>query len=152
MCAADAGGSNWQAGQDSDCWVSGCRQVAVLGRNGVWTDQVMFDHLLIVGIVQWLNNSFHGRISLWHSVSIDRQCCMMLTSLLWFVITQTILCQFMWWCKAAGALNAQKYEELEMWANAQRDGRPAEYRWRPLFNTAKFGWRPLLEYRAVTVQ
>jgi len=26
-----------------------------------------------------------------------------------------------------------------MRANAQRDGRPAEYRWRPLFNTAKFG-------------
>jgi len=26
-----------------------------------------------------------------------------------------------------------------MWANAQRDGRPAEYRWRRLFNTAKFG-------------
>jgi len=23
-----------------------------------------------------------------------------------------------------------------MWANAQRDGRPAEYRWRPLFNSA----------------
>ena len=37
-----------------------------------------------------------------------------------------------------------------MWANAQRDGRPAEYRWRPLFNAAKFGWRPLLECRAVT--
>jgi len=28
---------------------------------------------------------------------------------------------------------------LEMWANAQRDGRPAEYRWSPLFNAAKFG-------------
>ena len=28
---------------------------------------------------------------------------------------------------------------LEMWANAQHDGRPAEYRWRPLFNAAKFG-------------
>jgi len=41
--------------------------------------------------------------------------------------------------------------ELEMWANAQRDGRPAEYRWRPLFNAAKFGWRPLLECRAVTL-
>jgi len=27
-----------------------------------------------------------------------------------------------------------------MWANAQRDGRPAEHRWRPLFNAAKFGW------------
>ena len=25
---------------------------------------------------------------------------------------------------------------LEMWANAQHDGRPAEYRWHPLFNTA----------------
>ena len=25
-----------------------------------------------------------------------------------------------------------------MWANAQPDGRPAEHRWRPLFNTAKF--------------
>jgi len=29
--------------------------------------------------------------------------------------------------------------QLEMWANAQRDGRPAEYRWRPLFNAAKSG-------------
>jgi len=38
-----------------------------------------------------------------------------------------------------------------MWANAQRDGRPAEYRWRPLFNAAKFGWRPLLECRTVTL-
>ena len=28
------------------------------------------------------------------------------------------------------------YRVLEMWANAQRDGRPAEYRWRPLFNAA----------------
>ena len=26
-----------------------------------------------------------------------------------------------------------------MWANAQRDGRPAEHRWRTLFNAAKFG-------------
>jgi len=26
-----------------------------------------------------------------------------------------------------------------MWANAQRDGRLAEYSWRPLFNAAKFG-------------
>ena len=27
-----------------------------------------------------------------------------------------------------------------MWTNAQRDGSPAEYRWRPLFNAAKFGY------------
>jgi len=32
-----------------------------------------------------------------------------------------------------------KKQKLEMWTNAQRDGRPAEYRWRPLFNAAKFG-------------
>jgi len=38
-----------------------------------------------------------------------------------------------------------------MWANAQRDGRPAEYTWCPLFNAAKFGWRQLLECRAVTL-
>jgi len=32
-----------------------------------------------------------------------------------------------------------------MWANAQPDGRPAERTWRPLFNAAKFGRRPLLD-------
>ena len=26
-----------------------------------------------------------------------------------------------------------------MWADAQRDGRPAEYRWRPLLNVATIG-------------
>jgi len=35
--------------------------------------------------------------------------------------------------------------ELEIWANAQRDGRPAKHRRRPLFNVAKIGWRPLLD-------
>jgi len=45
----------------------------------------------------------------------------------------------------------ENMEKLEMWANAQRDGHPAEYRWRPLFNAAKFGRRPLLECRAVTL-
>ena len=32
-----------------------------------------------------------------------------------------------------------------MWANAQRDGHPAKHMWRPLFNAAKFGWRPLVD-------
>jgi len=45
----------------------------------------------------------------------------------------------------------KKIERTRMWANAQGDGRPAEYRWRPLFNAAKFGWRPLLECRAITL-
>ena len=42
-------------------------------------------------------------------------------------------------------------DETRMWADAQRDGRPAKYRWRPVFNAAKFGWRPLLECRAETL-
>ena len=46
--------------------------------------------------------------------------------------------------------NVQQHK-TRMWANAQRDGRTAEYRWRPLFNAAKFGSRPLLECRAVTL-
>ena len=33
------------------------------------------------------------------------------------------------------ALNGFKLK-LEMWANAQRDGRPAKYRWHLLFNAA----------------
>ena len=32
----------------------------------------------------------------------------------------------------------ERYIELEIWVNAEHDGRPAEYRWRPLFNAAKF--------------
>jgi len=37
------------------------------------------------------------------------------------------------------ALLIKHNKRLEMWANAQRDGRPAKYSWRPLFNAAKFG-------------
>jgi len=36
-------------------------------------------------------------------------------------------------------LNQLNLTRLEVWANAQRDGRPAEYMWRPLFNAANFG-------------
>jgi len=39
----------------------------------------------------------------------------------------------------AGFLSVCYMLQLEMWASAQRGGRPAEYRWRPLFNAAKFG-------------
>ena len=34
------------------------------------------------------------------------------------------------------AAEIRREKKLEMWANAQRDGRPAEYRWHPLFNAA----------------
>jgi len=54
-----------------------------------------------------------------------------------------------WHCNAKHKINIVWL--TRMWANAQRDGRPAEYRWRPLFKAAKFGWRPLLECRAVTL-
>jgi len=40
---------------------------------------------------------------------------------------------------------------LEMWAIAQRNGCRAKYRWFPLFNATKLGWRPILECRAVTL-
>jgi len=33
----------------------------------------------------------------------------------------------------------RKAHTTRIWANAQRDGRPVEYGWRPLFNAAKFG-------------
>jgi len=36
-------------------------------------------------------------------------------------------------------IGGRKKDKTRMWANAQHDGRPAEYRWRPLFNVAKFG-------------
>jgi len=41
--------------------------------------------------------------------------------------------------KVLFTLPALSIGKLEMWANAQRDGRPAKYRWHPLFNAAKFG-------------
>jgi len=44
-----------------------------------------------------------------------------------------------------------KTATTRMWANAKRDGRPAEYRRRPLFNAAKCGWCPLPECCAVTL-
>jgi len=44
--------------------------------------------------------------------------------------------------EAGGHVNVTGGEALlhktKMWANAQRDGRPAKHRWRPLFNAAKF--------------
>ena len=45
----------------------------------------------------------------------------------------------------------QIQKKIRIWANAQRDGRPAEYRWHPVLNAAKFGSRPLLECHAVTL-
>jgi len=38
-----------------------------------------------------------------------------------------------------GKKRRKKEEQTRMWANAQPDGRPAEHRWRPLFNAANFG-------------
>jgi len=37
-----------------------------------------------------------------------------------------------------------------MSANAERDGRPAEYRWRHQFDAAKCGLRPLIHRVTVT--
>jgi len=37
------------------------------------------------------------------------------------------------------ATHVFKTKKTRMWANAQRDVRPAEHWWRPLFNAAMFG-------------
>ena len=42
-------------------------------------------------------------------------------------------------------LKNTKYSIYSTTANAQRDDRPAEYRWRPLLNATKFGSRPVLD-------
>jgi len=42
-------------------------------------------------------------------------------------------------CASGARFKGQFILEHEMWANAQRDGRPLKHRWRPLFNAAKFG-------------
>jgi len=59
------------------------------------------------------------------------------------VVIMLQLCRFI--------CNTCSINPTRMWANAQRDGRPAEYRWRPLFNATTSGWHPLLECRAVTL-
>jgi len=74
------------------------------------------------------------------SVSQLGQNCPYIHQIFVFVDTKVIL-------RVNGLTNVTR-----MWANAQRDGRPAEYRWRPLFNAAKFAGRTLLECRAVTLQ
>ena len=54
-------------------------------------------------------------------------------------------------CTLVDENTGYKKSPTRMSTNAQRDDRPAEYRWRPLFNAAKFGWCPLVECRAVTL-
>jgi len=57
------------------------------------------------------------------------------------------MCVEVWWTSNLRPLRLgegrkkieEEEEALEMWANAQRGGRPAEHRWRPLFNAVKFG-------------
>ena len=47
------------------------------------------------------------------------------------------------WCQVTQVVLEKKAINTcstRMWANAQPDGCPAEHRWRPLFNAAKFGW------------
>ena len=41
--------------------------------------------------------------------------------------------------KQTRPLAIHMYLKTRMWADVQRDGRPAEHRWCPLLNVAKFG-------------
>jgi len=49
------------------------------------------------------------------------------------------MCQSMVDIQSAAVENRRGIKKTRMWADAQRDGRPAEHSWRPLFNAAKFG-------------
>jgi len=57
-------------------------------------------------------------------------------------MNNVILCRFEQF-RVKSSLNVStelvSSDETRMWANAQRDGRPAEYRWRLLFNATNFG-------------
>ena len=54
-------------------------------------------------------------------------------------------------CKLVFVQHGAEVDLTRMWDNTQRDGRPAQYRWRPLCNASNFGLRSLLECRAVTL-
>jgi len=41
--------------------------------------------------------------------------------------------------------------KTRMWADAQRDGRPVEYRWRPLLNVVHRVWLTSVERRRCTI-
>ena len=51
---------------------------------------------------------------------------------------QSSTAEIRWGKKEEEEERKKKQDETRMWANAQRDGRPAEHRWRPLFNAANF--------------
>ena len=68
------------------------------------------------------------------------------TSIVYFDCNKTFVCKYVskWQIMINNftkleVTNLQLLILTRMWANAQRDGRPAEHRWRPLFNAAKFG-------------
>ena len=50
----------------------------------------------------------------------------------------SLLLRLTYLMSATSACRRIKICKTRMWANAQPDGRPAEHRWRPLFNTTKF--------------
>ena len=54
--------------------------------------------------------------------------------LTFFFITSTVN----YYNDILGSHNSVQHNTMQtrMWANAQRDGRPAEYRWRPVLNAA----------------
>jgi len=50
-----------------------------------------------------------------------------------------------YYCAQLWSTTQHRTVVTRMWTNAQRDGRPAKHKWRPLFNAVKFGRRSLLD-------
>jgi len=62
---------------------------------------------------------------------VSRSAATMLQESKWYIRSlSTVVCKIL-----VGRIVSQ----TRMWANAQRDGRHAKYRWCPLFNAARFG-------------
>jgi len=57
-------------------------------------------------------------------------------SLVYALVTGNVTCYIN--CLLFSAVHSNVIR-TRMWANAQRDGRPVQYKWRPLFNAANFG-------------
>jgi len=128
-----------------------------MNSNPKWI-RLTFDKPKVIRVARWIWTQIHceswsgsdNRIAPWYTIRN-----------VWCLVSgKRRAYRFKWFCGKCDYVNYgppssartnDRVEESRMWADAQHDGRPAEYRWRPLLNAAKFGWRPLLECHAVTL-
>jgi len=119
-------------------------------------------HVPVTATVAGRTKKIKDRQSIIHMYDSSTQQCMKVeTTTIAKTRTATVVCmksiliqklQKIWWNEWIPIKDNRIVVLTRKWADAQRVGRPAEYRWCLLFNAAKFGWRPLLECRAVMLR